>query len=255
MKEPKRAEPARNWPHLDVYRNVREALHALPAYFRTETVIAGIRATDIFTLNTPLSATLEEEVVKTLNMMRPIWDPDDRYQLYSFVRQPQTFPDILLKRCTDSGEDKIIMGIELKGWYLLAKEGEPSFRFTNTKNACAPQDLVVVVPWALSNVISGVPKIFVPYVENARYVAEYRNYYWQHLRNAKSDTTIYIPDNARPYPNKKDKIADKPKHDSGNNFGRIARTKTMDEYLKSIKSQDLCGIGAEHWLKFFKAHE
>jgi hypothetical protein len=49
------------------------------------------------------------------------------------------------------------MGIELKGWYVLAKEKEPSFRYKVTLTVCAPADLLVVVPWALSNVISGRP--------------------------------------------------------------------------------------------------
>ena len=40
------------------------------------------------------------------------------------------------------------MGIELKGWYVLAKEKEPSFRYKVTPAVCAPADLLVVVPWA-----------------------------------------------------------------------------------------------------------
>jgi len=87
------------------------------------------------------------------------------------------------------------MGIELKGWYLLAKEGEPSFRFQVTPRACAIQDLVVVVPWELINVISGKPQVFAPYVENARYAAEYRNYHWQHVRTSDSDNRIKSPIN------------------------------------------------------------
>ncbi len=107
--------------------------------------------------------------------MRPIWDPDGTYSLYVFVRQGQVFPDVLLRK-RDNGHDTIL-GIELKGWYLLAKEAEPSFRFCVTEMACAVQDLVVVVPWALSNVLSGSPTVFTPYVENARYAAAYRNYH------------------------------------------------------------------------------
>ncbi len=39
-------------------------------------------ATDIFTLNTTLAATIEESVVKTLNDLRAVWDPKDRYPTY-----------------------------------------------------------------------------------------------------------------------------------------------------------------------------
>ena len=49
-------------------------------------------ATDIFTLNTALAATIEESMVKTLNDLRSVWDPRAAYETYAFVRQPQTFP-------------------------------------------------------------------------------------------------------------------------------------------------------------------
>ena len=39
-----------------------------------------------------------------------------------------------------------LLGIELKGWYVLSKEGEPSGRYKVTPAACAPQDLLVIVP-------------------------------------------------------------------------------------------------------------
>ena len=42
----------------------------------------------------------------------------------------------------------ILLGIELKGWHLLAKETEPSFRFLATPQACARADLFVVYPLA-----------------------------------------------------------------------------------------------------------
>jgi hypothetical protein len=51
-------------------------------------------APDVFTLASALGATIEEEVVQTLNRMRQVWDPDQEYQTYGFVRQPQTFPDV-----------------------------------------------------------------------------------------------------------------------------------------------------------------
>src|SRR4030095_5732278 len=116
--------------------------------------------------------------------MRTVWDPQSRYVQYSFVRQAQTFPDVLLRRAVE-GDAAPLLGVELKGWYLLAKEAEPSFRFSVTPSACAPQDLIVVVPWALTNVISGSPTVFTPFIESAQYAAKYRNYHWQYLREAK----------------------------------------------------------------------
>lgn len=140
---PKPVEPA-NWEHFDLWRRVRNALFVVPDRFTTPINIEGLSATDIFTLNAPLAATIEDSFVKTLNLLRPVWDPDSKYQTYSFVRQAQTFPDVVL-RTIDNGS-KPLLGVEMKGWYLLAKEGEPTFRFTATAAACNPWDLLVVVP-------------------------------------------------------------------------------------------------------------
>ena len=236
---PKSVEPT-TWEHYDLWVRVREAIRAVPDRFSTPTVIEGLLVTDIFTLNTPLSATIEEQVVKTLNMLRPVWDVDRKYQTYSFVRQPQTFPDVVLRR-NDNGQD-ILMGIELKGWYLLAREGVPTYRFTTTAAACNPWDILVVVPWVLSNVLAGSPVIFAPFIETALYCAQQRNYYWQYERSAGSDSSINIPNGVRPYPLKSDQISDKPAHDGGGNFGRIARYGIMDEYIARMKAYR---VGAE----------
>jgi len=249
---PTRELPANDWEHYQLYRDVREAIACLPIYFRTETHISGIMATDLHTLNTVLGATIEEQVVRTLNLIRNTWDADEKYALYSFVRQAQTFPDVLLRK-TSSGE--ILMGIELKGWYLLAKEAEPSLRFQTTAAACAKQDLIVVVPWVLGNVISGSPVLFEPFVESAEYAGAYRNYHWQHIRRTKQDTGIEIPAGVAPYPTKSDQILDKPNSDGGGNFGRLARTGMMDAYMEELDDVLLCGIRTVYWRQFLKAFQ
>lgn len=78
---PPRDLPDAAWEHFPLYKSVREAIGRLPVYFRTETHIAGIMATDLHTLNTVLGATIEEQVVRTLNLIRNTWDPDGRYAL------------------------------------------------------------------------------------------------------------------------------------------------------------------------------
>jgi len=249
--------PARTLPepgddHYQLYKDVREAISSLPIYFRTETHISGIMATDLHTLNTVLGATIEEQVVRTLNLIRNTWDPDEKYPLYSFIRQAQTFPDVLLRK---TSTDEILMGIELKGWYLLAKEAEPSLRFQATPAACAERDLIVVVPWVLGNVISGSPMLFEPFVESARYAANYRNYHWQHIRKTKQSTQIEIPTKVGPYPSKADQILDKPNSDGGGNFGRLARTGMMDSYMEKLNEVQLCGIKTTYWRQFLKAFQ
>lgn len=249
---PTRRLPDESYEHFALYRSIREAIAALPIYFRTETHIAGVMATDLHTLNNVLGATIEEQVVRTLNLVRTSWDPQGQYALYSFVRQPQTFPDVRLKKASSN---ETLMGLELKGWYLLAKETEPSLRFQTTAAACAQQDLIVVVPWVLGNVISGSPILFEPFIESARYAAEYRNYHWQYIRKTSQDTSIETPESVEPYPSKSDQISDRAKYDSGGNFGRLARSGLMDDYLAKLNDVSLCGIRAVHWRDFLKTFQ
>lgn len=253
MMLPERQGPAESWPHYPLYRRVVEALYATPAHFSSRTVIEGMAATDLQTLSTVLGAAIEEQVVATLNRLRPVWDPEDRYQRFAFQRQAQVFPDVLLK--SDHNGQEIILGIELKGWYLLAKEKSPNFRFTTTPAACAAADLIVVMPWALGNVLSGSPIAYKPFVTQARYAAEYRNHWWSHIREARSDTGIISPEGVNPYPAKSDPVADKPVSDRGNNFGRLARTGLMDEYIQEALNLRLSGIPARAWIDFLLQFE
>ena len=113
--------PAKDWAHRPLYDRVIDALHALPDTFRTSLNIAGIRVPDLHTLNTALGASIERSVVENLNALRRVWDPQGEYRLYSFVRQNQAFPDVLLQTAAPSADPAIIMGIELKGWFALAR--------------------------------------------------------------------------------------------------------------------------------------
>ena len=249
---PGRVEPT-GWQHYDLWRGVRSALFACPDRFSTATTIEGLMATDIFTLNTTLAATIEESVVKTLNDLRSVWDPKDEYETYAFVRQPQTFPDVVLRQ-VDNGE-KVLLGIELKGWYLLAKEEAPTYRFTATEAACNTQDFLVVVPWVLSNILAGSPVLFRPFVESALYCARKRNHYWLYERQVRGDVgTIEIPSGVAPYPASKSNISDQPTRDGGSNFGRLARYGLMDDYIAEMQSTLVRGISVRDWQVFFKAH-
>jgi hypothetical protein len=66
---PERQLPDASWEHLALYQRICAAIASLPAFFRTETKITGILATDLHKL-TVLDATIEEQVVRTLNLIR-----------------------------------------------------------------------------------------------------------------------------------------------------------------------------------------
>lgn len=243
-------QPPANWEHRKLYDAVTAALHALPSMFESDLVITGVLAPDLFTLNTSLGATLEVQVVQALNAVRRVWDPDQDYALYRWVRQSQTFPDVLLRRSGPGDGPEVLMGIELKGWYVLAKEKEPSFRYTVSPRVCQLQDLLVVVPWALSNVVSGSPVLFDPYIVEARYAAAYRNYHWEYLRQAAGATGITVSTVDTAYPVKSEQISDRAASDAGGNFGRFARAGLMDDYIAALNDEEIVGIPIWAWQRF-----
>jgi hypothetical protein len=244
--------PSPEWPHYSLYEQVKKALGALPFRFRTKLQIAGMAATDLFTLNTALGAAIEQSVVDNLNELRSLWDPDGKYALYSFVRQPQAFPDVRLQTSSPDLDPKILLGIELKGWFILSKEGEPSFRYKASACVCQPQDLLAVFPWKFDEVISGVPQLMRPFVTSARYAAEHRNHYWEYGRGA-ADGGIRLAEDHAPYPQKGARFNDEAVADSGGNFGRVARGGLMTEFIQQLMEEPLNGIPAKHWHAFLKA--
>ena len=251
---PSPTNPRKDWTHYQIWERVSSLLYALPNYFETELIVKGINVTEIFSVGGAFSSIVEAQVVSILNNLRNLWDPDNRYSKYAFVRQSQTFPDVLFQNLRD--ESEVLFGIELKSWYVLSKEGEPSFRYQVTPAACADADLIAVIPWILSDVISGTPRLLRPYTELARYAAEYRNYYWKKSRIEQEKICVIrhpAASNCHPYPSSKQEASDQAEDDKGGNFGRIARAGILDEYVSSIKEQDYLGIKIMHWIAFFKA--
>ncbi|MHA7146467.1 hypothetical protein ACX80U_17300 [Arthrobacter sp. TmT3-37] len=242
-------------PRFKLRENVIEAIGALPFYFASPINIEGLDAGDLFSLNTLLGGAIEVQTVDTLNRLRSVWDPNDEWQDYGFKRFSQSFPDVRLVRGGDSQQP--ILGIELKGWYLLSKEAEPSFRYKATADASSVWDLLVCVPWTLSNVLSGSPKVLEPYVEQAKYAADMRTHYWQHLRRgetASRNFDIDFPQGVGPYPPAGQTYSDEAVGDKGKNFGRVARIEgLMTDWTAKLVSSPVSGIPARHWIEFLKA--
>lgn len=234
-------------PKTVLREGVLHALRAVPMHFNSSINIEGLSATDLFAMNTLLGGAIEEQTVATLNDARSIWDPNGRYADCEFRRYAESFPDVRLER---EGDEQPIIGIELKGWYLLAKEKEPSFRFKAAASAMTVWDLIAVFPWSLSNVISGTPILSPPFIEQAKYVADLRTEYWE----GRSSTAqpVEHPD-THPYPEPGSSYCDIVHDDSGSNFGRIARVKDlMKDWVEESMRTPLSGIDARWWVEFLK---
>ena len=127
---PVRRPPAPDWEHYELYERVKRTLtYELPAEFATELRVTGALANDLQAFASPVGGIIEGEAVRTLNKLRDSWDPNNLYKSYRFVRQSQTFPDVILTAPGSNDPERVLMGIELKGWYALAKERMPNFRF------------------------------------------------------------------------------------------------------------------------------
>jgi hypothetical protein len=248
---PEKKVPDSNWEHFTVWETIRSLLLSIPNHFQTDLLIRGVNATEIFSIGPVFSSILESQIIETLNRLRNVWDKDNKHPSFVFFRRSQAFPDVLL---VDAITGKIIFGVELKSWYVLSKEGEPSFRYLITPNACADADLLVIVPWILSDVISGSPRLFQPWIESARYVAEYRNFHWQASRGKQGkNRNILSPENIKHYPDIRQEASDEAEDDKGGNFGRVARTGMIDSYVKLIRENKYLGIKISHWIEFFKS--
>src|SRR6266540_3657009 len=138
--------------------------------------------------------------------MRKVLDPEGLYRNYSFERQTQNSPDVILTRhAPNERGDYAILGIE-------------------------------------------------PYVELVAYAAQFKKYWCQEVRETNEPREITLQPNARPYPGKADLVADNPVSDRGRNFGRLARTGILDDYIGKALERDIRGIEARHWLAFFKRY-
>lgn len=126
----------------------------------------------------------------------------------------------------------------------------PSFRFRASADAMTVWDLIAVFPWSLSNVFSGKPILGSPYIEQAKYAADLRTYYWE---NRSANAKKVEHPKTKPYPDPRVTYLDSVSDDKGNNFGRIARIKgLMDEWVDESMKTPLAGIEARWWVSFLK---
>ena len=99
------------------------------------------------------------------------------------------------------------------------------------------------------------PTVMTPWVYPARDAAEYRNHWWTEVRVTTTDPGIVQPSRPiSPYPTKADEVTDKPVSDRGGNFGRLARTGLMDDFLQTSRQTSIAEIAAEHWISFFRIY-
>ena len=90
MNPPVRSPPNETWQHYHLWNRVKNSIGHLDSTFRSTITVSGINATEIYAFGEVLGLTIEEEVVRNLNMLRDRWD-DGMYGKYKFMRQAQTF--------------------------------------------------------------------------------------------------------------------------------------------------------------------
>lgn len=75
LQAPEETFPSSDWEHYELFEAVKKAIFSLPSRFESSLRISGILATDLFAFNSSLGATIEEQVVTSLNKLRAVWDP------------------------------------------------------------------------------------------------------------------------------------------------------------------------------------
>lgn len=243
---------------FELIRRIREdTLPLLPSECFIKNEYSGMLATDLFCLNTLLGSMIESKVVDFLNTHRKKWDPNEELNEYHFVRSSETFPDVRLVKGNDDLTPKL--GIELKSWFILSKEQEPSFRYTTAAEACDDSDSLCIVPWYLSNAVCGNPVLMKPWVYSAKQAAWEEKQFWEYKKESKLPMTLEarkvdVPKDAKPYMNARSKTNYSVHKDKGNNFGRLARSEIMDDFINEILKTEVLGIPAENWCKFLQIH-
>lgn len=94
--QPKPEEP-KDWEHYELWKKIKKVLENLPNIFESSlNITSAVNVTEIYAFGAVLSNVIEEEVVRSLNKAKREWDPENKYCDYTFIRQPQAFPDVLL---------------------------------------------------------------------------------------------------------------------------------------------------------------
>lgn len=76
------------------------------------------------------------------------------------------------------------------------------------------------------------------------------DYHWEHLRQTTESRGITLSVVETAYPSKSAQISDRPDYDAGGNFGRFARTSLMDDYIATLRNEEIVGIPIWAWQRF-----
>ncbi|MCY3538327.1 MAG: hypothetical protein OXH10_00460 [bacterium] len=72
------------------------------------------------------------------------------------------------------------------------------------------------------------------------------------MMSHRKSSKVIVSSASNPYPKKADKISDRAEKDAGRNFGRIARTGILDQFVDRAGNRLLVGIPARYWRGFLK---
>ena len=82
---PEPTEPEASWEHFELWKAVKKAIYTLPSRFESELTISGVLATDLFAFNASLGATIEEQVIASLNRLNYSFPPDHGAKVVSII--------------------------------------------------------------------------------------------------------------------------------------------------------------------------
>ena len=68
--QPIRKPPNKSWEHYVVWERINSLFYSMPNHFKTELVIKGINATEIFSVGGAFTTVIDSQVVTILNDLR-----------------------------------------------------------------------------------------------------------------------------------------------------------------------------------------
>jgi hypothetical protein len=110
---------------------------------------------------------IEELIAKHLNS---VFSGSD----WKCIRNAVQFPDLYI---VNPQKKTLLLALEVKSWFVFAGD-DITARFEVAPNIIRPDVRLILFPWHMTNLISGVPRLLAPYIGSAKALAERRDQIW-----------------------------------------------------------------------------